>query len=268
MSSFKNPYTLASLLALLVAAAVPVGLLRWLSAPWAILAGLAVSLLVQLPLLALLPHWQVVLALVEKVSRDDGLQSRFRWGMLTENGALLLFTSVADLAKAILAQGGHVFPVWFAMDKMSEDQSAEIAAAKNLLLATRLEEPDGKFLTTDLVGVARLKRSPMEGETGPSFVFTERRGSEARMSSGEPTHHVFLPHEGCQLDSDDEDACKHSHHGLIFPDGAGILGLSREQAQRIANLGPSALGFRSDSVLVALTPIRELVPKRQSFSVP
>ena len=268
MTWFKNPYSLASLLALLVAAAVPVGLLRWLSAPWAILAGFAASLLVQLPLLALLPHWQAVFALVEKVSRDDGLQSRFRWGMRLESGAVLLFTSLADLAKAIVGAGGYVFPVWSVMGEMDDDEQAEIEAVQRLLWATRLEEPDGKFLTTDLVGVARLKRSPMEGETGPSFVFTERRGSEARMSSGEPTHHVFLPLEGCQLDSDHKDACEHSHHGLIFPDGAGILGLSREQAQRIANLGPSALGFRSDSVLVALAPLRDLVPKRQSFSVP
>lgn len=265
--SFKNPYTLASLLAALVAAAVPVGLLRWLSAPWAILAGVVASVLVQLPLLALLPHWQVVLALVEKVSRDDGLQSRFRWGMRLENGAVLLFTNLVDLAKAIIAQGGYVFPVWSVMGQMDDEEDAQIGAVRRLLVATRLENPDGSFLTTDLVGTARLKRSPIEGETGPSFVFTERRGSEG-MSSGEPTHHVFLPNEGCQLDSDHEDACEHSHHGLISPNGAGILGVTREQAQRIANLGPSALGFAPNLVLVALHPIRDLIPKRQSFSVP
>lgn len=267
LASLWTPYALASWVLAIVGPALSVALLHLLPPFGAIAAGALASLMLSVALLPLLPRWRVLGSLMERVCRDDGLEVRYRWGILIPGkNRMVVCTDLADVARIILGTEGKLtlLPVWVSPEEMTDEQLDQIVAVKELLVATAIHSPDTPPSTTDLVGQARLRGASFEGESGPSFLFTERRGFDGVLPPGEPTHHVFVAGAHCQCDDDSEAGCSHSHHGLIFPGGSGIVGVSRELAQRIANLGPTALGFRADMVLVGLRPLEEGLQHRET----
>lgn len=252
---FKNPYRIGLMLSTLIAASVAVGLHGVLPPMIAICCGFVASSMSTMLLLPLMPRWRAVLELIERVCADDGLQPRFRWAVGTESGRIIVSSTMLDFARSILENEGKMLlvPTWVSMEKMPKDDFEQVKAMRDLLEATSVEEPGQPKAFTPVVGLAKMRPKFFEKETGPSFVFTNRRGFDGVLPYGTPTHLVVIAGAGCQRD--DEGKCDHTHHGMIFPQGSGIFGVSREMAQRIANLGPGALGFANETILVGMSPM-------------